>query len=76
MRRATEKDKKKYLESRCEKIVEFQRTGRYLMYMKTKILGRKENQVFQNTVKFSRITLQKSAIELMDQKNPEIETEV
>ena len=46
------------------------------MYMKTKILGRKENQVFQNTVKFSRITLQKSAIELMDQKNPEIETEV
>jgi hypothetical protein len=34
-----------YLESICDKIIEFQRTGCYeLMYMKTKELGWKENQ--------------------------------
>jgi hypothetical protein len=41
--------KKEYLESICDKIIEFQRTGRYdLMYMKTKELGLKENQGNQN----------------------------
>jgi hypothetical protein len=40
---------KEYLESICDEIIKFQRTGRYdLMYMKTKELGWKENQGIQN----------------------------
>ena len=49
MKRATDNAKKEYLENICNKIMEFQRTGRYdLMYMKTKELGWKENQGIQN----------------------------
>jgi hypothetical protein len=37
LKSATDKAKKEYLESICDEIIEFQRTGRYdLMYMKTK----------------------------------------
>jgi type I site-specific restriction endonuclease len=37
LNRATDNAKKEYLENICNKIMEFQRTGRYdLMYMKTK----------------------------------------
>jgi hypothetical protein len=44
LKRATDKAKKEYLESICDKIMEFQRTGHYnLTYMKTKKLGWKEN---------------------------------
>jgi uncharacterized membrane-anchored protein len=44
LKRATHNAKKEYLESTCEEIIEFQRTRRYdLMYMKTKVLGWKEN---------------------------------
>jgi hypothetical protein len=40
LRRVTDNANKEYLESICEEIIEFQRTGRYdLMYMKTKELG-------------------------------------
>jgi hypothetical protein len=40
MKRATDKAKKEYLESICDKIMEFQRTGHYdLMCMKMKELG-------------------------------------
>jgi hypothetical protein len=45
-----DKAKKEYLESICDEIIEFQRTGRYdLMYIKTKELGWKENHGIQNT---------------------------
>jgi hypothetical protein len=41
--RATEKTKKEYLESICDKIMEFQRAGYYdFIYMKTKELGWKD----------------------------------
>jgi hypothetical protein len=44
LRRATDKAKMEYLESKCDEIMELQRTGRYdLMYRKTKELYRKEN---------------------------------
>jgi hypothetical protein len=40
LKRATDNAKKEYLESICDEIMEFQRTGRYdLMYMKTKEIG-------------------------------------
>jgi hypothetical protein len=49
LKRATDNAKKKYRKNMCDKIVEFQRTGRYdLMYMKTKELGWKEHQGNQN----------------------------
>jgi hypothetical protein len=49
LKRATDNDKKEYLESICDEIIEFQRTGHYdLMYMKTKELGWKENRGIQN----------------------------
>ena len=48
LKRATDNAKKEYLENICNKIMEFQRTGRYdLMYMKTKELGWKETQGIQ-----------------------------
>jgi hypothetical protein len=49
LKRVTDNAKKEYMESICDKIIEFQRTGRYdLMYMKTKELGFKENHGIQN----------------------------
>jgi hypothetical protein len=40
LKKATVKAKKEYLESICDEVMEFQRTGRYdLMYMNTKELG-------------------------------------
>jgi hypothetical protein len=49
LKRATDNAKKEYLESICDGITEFQRTGRYdLMYMKAKELGWKENHGIQN----------------------------
>jgi hypothetical protein len=46
---ATDNTKEEYLESICDEIIEFQRTGSYdLMYMKTKELGWKENHGIQN----------------------------
>jgi hypothetical protein len=49
LKRATDNAKKEYLDSICDEIIEFQRTGRYdLMYMKTKKLGWKENHGIQN----------------------------
>jgi hypothetical protein len=49
LKRATDNVKKEYLESICNKIIEFQRAGHYdLMYMKTKELGWKENHGIQN----------------------------
>ena len=43
-------DDRKYLESICDKIIDFQRMGSYnLMYAKTKELGWKGNQDIQNT---------------------------
>ena len=49
MKRATETDKKEYLENICNEIIEFQRTGRYdLMYMKTKEPGWNETQGIQS----------------------------
>jgi hypothetical protein len=49
LKRATDNAKKEYLESICDEIIEFQRTGRYdLMYMKTKELSWKENHGIQN----------------------------
>ena len=36
LKRATDKAKKEYLESICDKIMEFQRTG-HLMHMKTRL---------------------------------------
>jgi hypothetical protein len=48
LKRATNA-KKEYLESTCDEIIGFQRTGRYdLMYMKTKKLDWKENHGIQN----------------------------
>jgi hypothetical protein len=50
LKRAMDNAKKEYLESICDKIIEFQRAGRYdLMYMKKKELGWKENRGIQNT---------------------------
>jgi hypothetical protein len=50
LKTATHKDKNKYLEIVCDKIMEFQRTGCYdLVHMKTKELGSKENHEIQNT---------------------------
>lgn len=44
LKRATDKTKKKYLESICDEVMEFQGTGRYaLMCMKTQELVWKEN---------------------------------
>ena len=49
LRRATENDKKEYLENIYNEVMEYERTGRYdLMYMKTKQLGWKETQGIQN----------------------------
>jgi len=49
LKRATETAKKEYLESICNEIIEFQRTGRYdLMYMKKKELGWNETQRIQS----------------------------
>ncbi|PNF37368.1 hypothetical protein B7P43_G17444 [Cryptotermes secundus] len=49
LKRTTDRAKKEYLETICNEIMEFQRTGRYdLMYMKTKELGWKENHGIQN----------------------------
>jgi hypothetical protein len=44
LRRATDKAKLKYLQSKCDEITELQRAGWYdLMYRKAKELDRKEN---------------------------------
>jgi hypothetical protein len=44
LRRATDKAKLEYLESKCDEITELQRLGRYdLMYRKAKELDREEN---------------------------------
>ena len=49
MKRATDNAKKEYLENIRNEIMEFQRTGSYvLMYMKTKELGWKETKGIQN----------------------------
>jgi hypothetical protein len=49
LKRATYNAKKEYLESICDEIIEFQRTGRYdLMYIKTKKLGWKDTHGIQN----------------------------
>jgi hypothetical protein len=49
LKRATDNAKKEYLESICDEIIEFQRTGRYdLMYIKTMELGWKEKHGIQN----------------------------
>jgi hypothetical protein len=49
LRNELKRAKEKYLESICDKIIEFQRTGHYvLMYMKTKELGWKENHGIQH----------------------------
>jgi hypothetical protein len=49
LKRATDITKKQYLDSICDEIMEFQRTGRYdLMYTKTKKLGWKENHGIEN----------------------------
>jgi hypothetical protein len=48
LRRATDKAKLEYLESKCDEISELQRTGRYdLMYRKAKELDRKKNNVIR-----------------------------
>jgi hypothetical protein len=48
LRRATDKAKLEYLESKCDEITELQRTGRYdLMYRKAKELDGKENNGIQ-----------------------------
>jgi hypothetical protein len=44
LRRATDKAKLEYLESKCDEIAELQRAGQYdLMHRKAKELDRKEN---------------------------------
>jgi hypothetical protein len=49
LKRATDNAKKEYLESICDEIIEFQRTGRYeVMYMKRKELSWIENHGIQN----------------------------
>jgi hypothetical protein len=49
LKRATDKAKKEYLESMCDKIMKFQGTGHYdLMYMKMKELDWKENHGIQD----------------------------
>ena len=48
--KSQEKAKKEYLESICDQITEYQKTGRYdLMYMLTKELGWTDKQGIQNT---------------------------
>jgi hypothetical protein len=48
LRRATDKAKLEYLESKCDEIMELQRTGRYdLMYRKVKELDGMENNEIQ-----------------------------
>jgi hypothetical protein len=50
LRRATDKSKLEYLESKYDEITELQRTGRYdLMYRKAKELDQKENNGIQTT---------------------------
>jgi hypothetical protein len=82
LKRATDKAKKEYLESIYDEIIEFQRRYD-LTYMKKKELGWKENHGMQNTciedsqgniiidqkrvLKFGRIILQSSTMELIDQ---------
>jgi hypothetical protein len=47
--RVMDNAKKEYLESMCDEIIEFQGTGRYyIMFMKIKELGWKENHGIQN----------------------------
>jgi hypothetical protein len=48
LKRATDKATKEHPENICDKIMEFQRAGCYLMYMKTDELGQKEIQGIQN----------------------------
>jgi hypothetical protein len=49
LKRATDKAKKEYLDSICDKIMELQRTGFYdFMYMKMKEQSWKENHGIQN----------------------------
>jgi hypothetical protein len=49
LKRATDNAKKEYLENIRKEIMEYQRTGRFvLMYIKTKELGWKETQGIQN----------------------------
>jgi hypothetical protein len=49
LKSVTDNAKKEFLESIWNKIMEFERTGRYdLMHMKTKELGCKETQGIQN----------------------------
>jgi hypothetical protein len=49
LRRATDKAKLEYLESKCEEITELRRTGQSeLMYRKAKELDRKENNATRN----------------------------
>jgi hypothetical protein len=48
LRRTTDRAKLEYLESKCDKITELQRTGWYdLMYRKEKELDQKENNGIQ-----------------------------
>jgi hypothetical protein len=48
LKRATDKSHKEYLDSICEKITEFKRTGCYdFMYTKAKELGYKQNSEIQ-----------------------------
>jgi hypothetical protein len=56
---ATQNAKKEYLDSLCDEIMEYQRTGHNdLMYMKTKELGWKENHGIQNMgIKDSQVNM-------------------
>jgi hypothetical protein len=50
LRRATDKAKLEYLESKCDEITELLKTGQCdLMYRKAKELDRKENNGIQTT---------------------------
>ena len=77
LKRATEKEKKKYLENVCKEIMEFHRTGRYdLMYMKTKELGWKETEEIQNTgvedSQGNRIVNQKQVLKIWENQVTEL----
>jgi hypothetical protein len=49
MNRTTDKPNKKYLESICDELIEFQKNkGFGVMYVKTEELGRKETESVQN----------------------------
>jgi hypothetical protein len=51
LKRATDKAKKEYLQSMCDKIMEFQRIRHYdSLYTKTKELGWKDNHEIQNKI--------------------------